>query len=287
MPLLKRVYSVVDKASFLDWGLTSDYKIEDDSHGCGDKRLRVRDTGEIANSAAERHKSGMSTLSSSQYSSELSAFSAARYTSRNTGGKGLGGGTLGSEGYGEATIGSAHKLGLLLTNLRQVVLQELYDTHWGLLFDLGPHSTFLDIGSGYGKVVLHLRLVSRMRRSVGMECVASRDEIAKQALASLESEVGTSNGAGAGSDDGASSTSSGRNSAANSQDASEALSPRFISSGPFDGVEFECADATALESLPYTHIYIFDWVFSKSTLRDMAPVLQRSPFYILCSFRKV
>ena len=39
--------------------------------------------------------------------------------------------------------------------------------------------------------------------------------------------------------------------------------------------------------LSYTHIYIFDWVFSKSTLRDLAKVLQRSPFYVLCSFHKV
>ena len=52
-----------------------------------------------------------------------------------------------------------------------------------------PHSTFLDIGSGYGKVVLHLRLMARMRRSVGMEYVKSRDDIAKQALFALESEV--------------------------------------------------------------------------------------------------
>ena len=57
--------------------------------------------------------------------------------------------------------------------------------------------------------------------------------------------------------------------------------------GPFDGVQFELADATTYDKLTYTHIYIFDWVFSQNTLRDLAQVLQRSPFYILCSFRKV
>ena len=37
----------------------------------------------------------------------------------------------------------------------------------------------------------------------------------------------------------------------------------------------------------YTHIYIFDWVFSQHTLADMAKVLQESPFYVLLSFRPV
>ena len=97
----------------------------------------------------------------------------------------------GSEGYGEATVGSCHKIGLVLQHLRHLVLQDLHDTHWGLLWDLGPHSTFLDIGSGYGKVVMHLRLVARMRRSVGSEIVSSRDQIAKQALFTLEAEAGT------------------------------------------------------------------------------------------------
>ena len=46
-------------------------------------------------------------------------------------------------------------------------------------------------------------------------------------------------------------------------------------------------DATKMGRLPYTHIYIYDWVFSKHTLREIAPVLQASPFYILLSTRKV
>jgi hypothetical protein len=63
--------------------------------------------------------------------------------------------------------------------------------------------------------------------------------------------------------------------------------PPLTRLGPFDGVQFELADATSYDKLAYTHIYIFDWVFSQNTLRDLAQVLQRSPFYILCSFRKV
>ena len=62
--------------------------------------------------------------------------------------------------------------------------------------------------------------------------------------------------------------------------------PRFVKSGPFDGVEFTCSDATKYDQLSYTHIYIFDRVFSESTLCELAKVLQRSPFYVLCSFRR-
>ena len=39
--------------------------------------------------------------------------------------------------------------------------------------------------------------------------------------------------------------------------------------------------------MAWARSYIFDWVFSKSTLKDLAKVLQRSPFYVLMSFHKV
>lgn len=71
--------------------------------------------------------------------------------------------------YGEATIGSAQKIGLLLMNLRHLVLHDLHDSHWGLLFDLGPHSTFLDIGSGYGKVRVCVCPSSSALRRAGRE----------------------------------------------------------------------------------------------------------------------
>ena len=181
-----------------------------------------------------------------------------------------------------------------------------------------------------------------MRRAVGLECVASRDEIAKQALFQLEAEVDspaarmplatvpvpaqtapasqaadanqpegaakggalavtagedTSVAAAPGRDGGdAGATGAGTGSstaltsaaapAADAADAPDVL-PRMVRSGLLDGVEFEHGDATIMDSLPYTHIYIFDWVFSQHTLKDLAKVLQRSDFYILCSFRKV
>ena len=231
---------------------------------------------------------------------------------------GLGGGTLGSEGYGEATIGSVHKVGTALRHLRQLVLSDLYDGAWGILWDLGPWSSVLDIGSGYGKVVMHLKLLARARRSVGMECVLSRHNIAKASLAAVIDE--TTEGAearapkrkrttGATTEkenhaDGAADASgeeSGRVSpAASAEDksaapaeetssaaggtAKRAADPPPASDGAvavprvpasdFGGVEFLQCDVTLEEKLAYTHIYMYDWVFSKNTLSQIATVLQ-------------
>lgn len=44
-------------------------------------------------------------------------------------------------------------------------------------------------------------------------------------------------------------------------------------------------DATLDEMLAYTHIYVFDRVFSKRTLIALAQVLTRSPFFVFVSFR--
>jgi hypothetical protein len=37
----------------------------------------------------------------------------------------------------------------------------------------------------------------------------------------------------------------------------------WLPDAPFQGVEFVHSDVTKEASLKYTHIYIFDWVFSK------------------------
>lgn len=57
---------------------------------------------------------------------------------------------------------------------------------WGRMWDLTADSTFLDIGSGYGKVVFHTKLRTGCRRAVGIECVTARHLIAAQALDQLE-----------------------------------------------------------------------------------------------------
>ena len=274
MPLIKRIYGVCDKLSFLDWGLTSDYKIGDEENAEA-RVFRERKAAELK----EKPKNEVAVKITSQYSDLPSA---AQFAARKIG-------INGSEGYGEATVGSAHKIGLVLTHLRHLVLQDLHDTHWGLLWDLGPHSTFLDIGSGYGKVVMHLRAVARMRLAVGVECVESRDTIAKQALFQLEAEV-FDNPSMAGAVPSASASeataSNSRPGSAASETAIDA--PRVVPQKPLDGVEFQCLEINSSNTaeLAYTHIYMFDWVFAKSTLADLAKVLQRSPFYVLLSFRK-
>lgn len=133
-----------------------------------------------------------------------------------------------------------------------------------------------------------MRLMARMRRSVGLECVQGRVDISNQALRKVEDAAGgesppPANGHanGNGAADGAADGAAGTNGHAG------ATSLLRTPSTPFAGVEFEHGDATKMGRLPYTHVYIYDWVFSKHTLREIAPVLQASPFYILISTRKV
>ena len=55
--------------------------------------------------------------------------------------------------------------------------------------NIDADATFLDVGSGYGKVVFHAKLHTSCRCSVGVECVAKRVEISTQALQGLYSEL--------------------------------------------------------------------------------------------------
>ena len=43
-------------------------------------------------------------------------------------------------------------------------------------YRLDSHSRFLDIGSGFGKCVLHAKLRCKIARSVGIECIKTRHE---------------------------------------------------------------------------------------------------------------
>ena len=80
--------------------------------------------------------------------------------------------------YGEATLPTAEKLLRILHNLTSYVpAMAGWDGPWNLNAD----ATFLDIGSGYGKVVLHAKIVTGCRLSRGIECVAKRVEISNLA----------------------------------------------------------------------------------------------------------
>jgi len=283
--LLKAVYRIVDRESYLDWGLSSDYE---SVHGAveigGKHRVRNRHVEDRLQPAGED-------------SAELGESGAAERQGKRV--LGLGGGALGSEGYGEATMGSVHRIGLALQHLRELVLRELKPDGWGVLWDLGPWSSFLDIGSGYGKVVLHLRLLAGMHTSVGVECVHSRHTIGVRAKHLCETEEEACKGSdsckGPGREPRASPTSVTEEQSSSSSSSSPAEpSTTPAAEGPvpriagraFDGAELRYGDVTTEPRLCFTHIYIFDWVFAKPTLAKVAKVLQASPFYVLVSFRK-
>ena len=347
-PLIKMAYRVVDKESFLDWGLSSDYTMaaaSDDGGGDGKRRRRGAEPAAAAapvaapaaapvaapppaapaeaeprppspaDSSSTRDESVAKAENSAAAANEvkpkggkaargaaparrgwveepvvqpppMSAASADKVVSAL---RGLGGGTKGSEGYGEPTTSSAHRVGVVLANLRKAVLTPLHaETAWGLLWDLGPHSTFLDIGSGYGKVVLHFKLLANVRKSVGVECVLSRHQIAEKSLSLAASEA---DAAPTPTPPLASAESSAATAVADADMESGAAGSSevvpVVKARPFDGCSFVHGDATLEAKLSYTHLYIFDWVFSPHTLKAVAQVLQNSDFFVLVSFRKV
>jgi hypothetical protein len=51
----------------------------------------------------------------------------------------------------------------------------------------------------------------------------------------------------------------------------------------FSGVELQDADATLSPRLDYSHVYVFDRVFSTVTLKALAAVLARSSWFVLVS----
>ena len=159
-PLLNRAYQVIDKQSYLDWGLTSDYDAKGGSVGGGGRRGRGG-SGGGGNSGDGRTE-------------EV---------------HGLSGNTKGSEGYGEVTTGSMHRLALLLANLRATVLEALAPGQWARVWDLTSESSIVDVGSGYGKVVVHFALENMVKRAVGIECVVSRHEIAAQSLLDIREQI--------------------------------------------------------------------------------------------------
>ena len=60
---------------------------------------------------------------------------------------------------------------------------------WDGLWNLDEDATFLDIGSGYGKVVFHAKMHTGCRCAVGVECVAKRVEISTMVLQGLYGEL--------------------------------------------------------------------------------------------------
>ena len=221
---MKRVYSLVDRLSYLDWGLRS----EDEVSGKRAARLASHNTdfnGCIVHDGT--------------------IWGEPAHGRGNTGGAKT---ARTSEGYGEATCATAERLVRLLSRLTYFVPAM---GGWDGVWNLDADASFLDIGSGYGKVVIHAKLHTGCRSSVGVECVAKRAEISTLALQGLYGE----------------------------------LDRGKLADDLLKGVSFEAIDATTMREYVHSHIYIFDRVFSQVTLTALAKVLQRSPFYVMISSR--
>jgi len=223
---VKKMYAMVDRLSYLDWGLRTDDEISG-------KRVaaKQRDTwdGCIVHDGAmwgEAHGENAMRVSDKGPKTAVT-----------------------SEGYGEATVATVEKLLRLLRRLTRYVPAM---AEWPEVWNLTADSTFIDVGSGYGKVVMHAKLNLGCRCAVGIECVAKRVEISIGALQGLYGE----------------------------------LDRAQLADDLLRGVSFEAVDACSKQALDYSHIYMFDRVFSEWTLAALAPVLQRSSFYIFLSTRK-
>ena len=175
------MYRYVDKKTFLDWGLTSDWLVE------GPRKRRASSLFS-APSALGTSTSGSPASSRSEYSEEEDP-------------------NASSEGYGEMTEGSIERLLGFLRELatgatlaaplpcatpekgaRSVGSEGDAASALADRWNLGPSSGFIDVGSGYGKVVLHGKLSGvGVGEAVGVEYVPRRASLAAAAKRELES----------------------------------------------------------------------------------------------------
>lgn len=299
--LLKCALRTVDSHSYLDWGLTSDYVSEVSRRESGASEGSRRGSGIGGGSGA-----GAELASRTNDTDAVAPRPEGRQMEPV---RGLGGNTKGSEGYGEVTNGSVSRLLAVLANLRSTVLCHLAP-FWPRAWDLTSESEFVDIGSGYGKVVLQVALEARARRACGIECVASRHQIAVRALQEVRAQMLLEPGLGVGGEppalrlaSGTSAESSGaldtdsQGEAATAAAAAPtaAASPddhgaRFAAdddetTDAFSAVHLHFGDATLGPRLDFSHIYVFDRVFSATTLRALAATLVASRWRVLVSFR--
>jgi len=256
---LRLAYGQVSKMSTLQWGLTSDFEGLEEKRRCRLARERKESDGagpRTSRDARARPRTGHEARA--RAAGRGVASPRLEPSPRSSPGKGwkhvngFGGNTVGSEGYGETTKAATAGLVALLRHLRAAVLAHLGAgpaACWPAPFDLGPHSGVLDVGSGFGKVTLHVAEAALPRQSVGVECVASRFDAAQRALEAL-------------------------------------LPPGTAADDPLRSAEFVYGDATRLPDLGcFTHIYLFDRVFSPVTLCALGLALDRCAFFVLVSYR--
>ena len=296
---LRQIYQLSDRLAHLYWGLTSADRVDPHeallSGATGAKGgLRQRDeSGQTRAARGWREKldddaekpqlmSAQAKLDGKKEKIQMGAAPPSDRLITHDGGLSTWGNAAGSQGYGETTLMSTHKLIRLLGVLRSRVLatfDALRGSEIHPAYDLGRDSAFIDVGSGYGKVVFHAALVARCSRSVGVECVHSRHRIAAQTAASLPRTDPPPPAVNA--------------DAAAPAAAVEAGVPRgggggglpAVFSGWASAVQLLWGDATQHLAANYTHVYVFDRVFAKHTMLALALQLQAAPFFVLASYR--
>lgn len=125
-------------------------------------------------------------------------------------------------------------------------------------WNLGPSSGFIDVGSGYGKVVLHAKLSGAgVGEAVGVEYVPRRASLAAAAKRELES---------------------GKLGFVTAEAAARLRDPR--------GCRLLQGDATEWGPFRFTHVYMYDKVFSEPTIELLAKQLNASPYRVLVSYQR-
>eukprot|EP00741_Cyanophora_paradoxa_P012635 tig00020614_g12208.t1 len=138
-----------------------------------------------------------------------------------------------SEGYGEMTMGSVSKMFEYLQGLGE----------WARI---GKDSSFIDIGSGFGKVVFHAKLQCGVKIAHGIEYVSVRVSAADELKAEFFPDIGRS---------------------------------RELDFELADAT-------TRANFDHYTHIYMYDRIFYEDTYVKLCPKLEASSFRILISYRE-
>ena len=247
------IYRFVDKKTFLNWGLTSDWLVS------GPRKRRPS-----LLAVEDRYRNDSSATSASAPKVVKGSSEVARCDPS-------------SEGYGEMTEGSIERL---LTFLKTITTKTLAvplpksaqpedglsvraspsglsfapeaDSSWNLT----RSSSFIDIGSGYGKVVLHAKLSARVRSAAGIEYVTSRAVMASETKEELTS---------------------GQHSFL-THEARTLLKT---------GCRLELGDATKYGKFNFSHVYMYDKVFSERTIALLAKQLNQSPYRVLVSYQRV
>lgn len=158
-----------------------------------------------------------------------------------------------SVGYGELTLGSMDKL---IKYLIYDILDE---------YKLNSNSIFLDIGSGFGKAVLHTAVRSKCRQSIGIEYVLTRHNKAVHCRSYLNAQYSPS------------------------INVSKYDSSITDMSNIIDKCVLKQGDATDNMFIDdintATHIYMFDWVFSKITHQKLIPIIDNSNALVFITYQ--